>query len=80
MLTVKDAAARAGVSDSLIYAWCADGTLPHVRVGRKGRRGHIRIDAADLDAALESLKVTGGRATTIVTPPPKGPFAFLTPP
>lgn len=57
VLTVAQAALRAAVSDSLIYAWCADGTLPHTRVGRKGKRGHIRIAAEDLDALMASFKV-----------------------
>ena len=58
-LTVKQAAERAAVSVSLIYTWCADKTLPHTRVGRKGKRGHIRIAVEDLDAVLAALKVTG---------------------
>lgn len=59
MLTPKQAAERACVSESLIYAWCADGTLPHMRVGRKGKRGHIRIAVEDLDGVLASFRVTG---------------------
>jgi excisionase family DNA binding protein len=59
MITVKQAAEHACVSQSLIYAWCADNTLPHTRVGRKGKRGHIRIAVEDLDAVLATLKVTG---------------------
>jgi excisionase family DNA binding protein len=58
-LTVKAAAERACVSESLIYAWCADGTLPHTRVGRKGKRGHIRIAVEDLDGAMASFRVSG---------------------
>ena len=38
MLTVKQAAKRAGISESLVYEWCAEGVLPHYRFGRKGRR------------------------------------------
>jgi excisionase family DNA binding protein len=34
MLTVKRAAERAGVSVSLIYSLCAEGRLPHIRLGR----------------------------------------------
>jgi len=49
VLTVTEAALRASVSVSLIYVWCSDGTLPHIRVGRKGKRGHIRIAEEDLD-------------------------------
>lgn len=59
MLSVKDAAARACVSKSLVYAWCEDGTLPHVRVGRTGKRGKILIQPKDLDEVLAALKVEG---------------------
>jgi excisionase family DNA binding protein len=57
VLTVTEAASRAGVSVSLIYVWCADGTLSHLRVGRKGKRGHIRIAEEDLDTVLAEFKV-----------------------
>jgi excisionase family DNA binding protein len=56
MLTVNQAALRAGVSVSLVYAWCRERRLPHLRVGAAGRRGQIRIDPADLDAFLKTLK------------------------
>jgi excisionase family DNA binding protein len=56
MLTVKQAAARASVSASLIYELCAAGLLLHMRLGRPGRRGVIRIAEADLDAFLASRK------------------------
>lgn len=56
MLTVKQAAARAGVSPSLVYAWCREQRLAHYRFGREGRRGRIRIDPADLDALVTSLR------------------------
>ena len=39
VLTVKEAAARLRVSVALVYAMVADGRLPCVRLGRKGRRG-----------------------------------------
>jgi excisionase family DNA binding protein len=54
MLTVKAAAERAGVSVSLIYSLCAEGRLPHVRLGREGRRGTIRIRESDLSEFLEA--------------------------
>jgi excisionase family DNA binding protein len=57
-LTVKQAAQHASVSESLIYAWCSDGTLPHTRVGRQGKRGHIRIAVEDLDSVLAAFKVS----------------------
>lgn len=75
MLTVKEAAVRACVSESLIYAWCAEGTLPHLRVGRKGSRGHIRIAVEDLDGALAAFKIQvvvgGGRGMKSAHPPLK---------
>lgn len=57
MLSVKEAAERACVSESLIYSWCADGSLPHYRLGKKGARGKIAIAAEDLDGLLASFKV-----------------------
>ncbi len=52
MLTPKQVAERVGVSDSLVYEWCAQGLLKHYRFGGKGRRGCIRIEERDLDAFL----------------------------
>ncbi len=57
MLTVQQAALLAGVSDSLIRIWIADGTLPHYRLGARGKRGKIAIASDDLDAVLKSCKV-----------------------
>jgi excisionase family DNA binding protein len=56
MLTSKQAAEKIGVSDSLIYEWCAAGVLPHYRFGRKGRRGTIRIDESELEAFLAGCR------------------------
>ncbi len=56
MLSAKDVATRLGVSDSLVYAWCAAGALPHYRLGRPGRRGRIVIEEADLQAFLAGRK------------------------
>lgn len=58
-LSVKEAAERVGVSPSLVYQWCADGTLPHYRLGGNGRRGKIVIDPADLDTLFKTRRVTG---------------------
>jgi excisionase family DNA binding protein len=49
-MTVKQAAARIGVSDSLVYELCKAGLIRHTRHGRPGKRGCIRIEEADLDA------------------------------
>ena len=67
MLTVKQAAQRAGVSTALVYAWISDKMLAHYRVGRPGSRGSIRIAEADLDAFLASLKREGRQPSS---PPP----------
>lgn len=56
-LTVRAAAARAGVSAALVYAWVAEGRLAHARLGRAGRRGRIAIAPADLDALLGECRV-----------------------
>ncbi|QEL17404.1 helix-turn-helix domain-containing protein [Limnoglobus roseus] len=56
-LSVKQAALAIGVCESLIRDWCADGMLPHYRVGRKGKRGKILISTSDLAAFLEQLKI-----------------------
>lgn len=59
-LTPKQAAARAGMSPSLVYAWCDERLLPHYRLGRTGKRGRILIEEGDLSAFLAGLKLTGG--------------------
>lgn len=65
VLTVKTAAARACVCESLVRGWIADGRLPHSRVGATGKRGKILVAVEDLDALLLSFKVAGqGRAHT----------------
>lgn len=55
-LTVKQVAARVGVSDSLVYEWCGSGLLAHYRFGRPGRRGKILIDEGELDAFLANCR------------------------
>jgi excisionase family DNA binding protein len=72
-MTVREAAAYATVSESLIYSWCADGSLRHTRVGRKGRRGHIRISREDLDAALAAFTVSAPAPATQPVPRPPAP-------
>lgn len=58
MLTVKQASKKIGISTALIYQWCDERRLVHFRVGGEGRRGRILIDERDLDAFLETCKVT----------------------
>lgn len=80
MLTVAEAALRACVSESLIYAWCADGTLPHLRLGRKGRRGTIRIATEDLDGVLATFRVGGSLPSAPAAgSTPTAPFSELDP-
>ena len=80
LLTVKEAAARACVSVSLVYAWVAERTLRVTRVGRKGKRGHIRIEVEDLDGVLASLTVGKKEPEPVKAPVPKkapGTFRHL---
>lgn len=56
LLTVKEAAARARLSKSLVYELCRAGRLKHFRVGVRGR-GKILIAPADLDALLAECRV-----------------------
>jgi excisionase family DNA binding protein len=62
VLTVNEAAARLGVSKSLVYALVERRMIPHFRVGLPGRRGKILFREEDLDAYLAGLKVEGGAA------------------
>jgi excisionase family DNA binding protein len=57
MLTVAEAAVHARVSEAMIRQWVAEGTLPHYRLGAKGKRGKIMIEESDLDGVLASFKV-----------------------
>lgn len=57
LLTVKEAAEYAGVSVSLIYSWCEQRRLAHLRLGGRGKRGKIVIRPADLDSFLEEQRI-----------------------
>ncbi|OWK41962.1 hypothetical protein FRUB_04040 [Fimbriiglobus ruber] len=59
---------------SLIYQWCEDRVLPHMRVGGKGRRGKILIEEADLDGVLASFKV--GKKEPEPLPAPAPPVSY----
>jgi hypothetical protein len=56
LLTARQAAELAGVSVSLLYAWCAEKLLVHYRLGTKGRRGKLMIDEQDLQIFLASCR------------------------
>ncbi len=60
LLTVKEAAERAGVSIALVYQWCEERRLPHYRPGGLHKRGKILIAPCDLDTFMESLRVEPG--------------------
>lgn len=57
MLTVKEAASRLRVSKSLVYEWCKDRRLSHVRLGKRGKRGRILIRSDDLDRLMKEQQV-----------------------
>lgn len=59
MLTVREAAARAEVSESIVRGWIKDG-LAHFRLGAKGKRGRIKIAVEDLDGWLAAFRVEKG--------------------
>lgn len=62
LLSVREAARRVGVSASLVYQWCAEGTLPHYRLGGNGKRGKIVIEPTELDTVFKARRVTGTAA------------------
>jgi excisionase family DNA binding protein len=57
LLTPKEAAQQAKVSRSLVYSWCEERRLPHLRAGTAGKRGRILIREEDLLALLEECRV-----------------------
>ncbi len=71
MLTVKEAAARLGVSTKLVYALCAAGKIIHERHGLG--RGTIRISEEALEAYRQGARVEHGAATP-------APLKHLSPP
>ena len=59
--TVKEAAARLGVSPSLVYALIGDGVIAHTRHGRPGKRGCIRIEECEVERYRETCKGEAGK-------------------
>lgn len=57
MLTVREAAKRAAVSESLIYGVLKAGRLKGLRIGCRGR-GCWRIDEQDFDSWLSTCRVS----------------------
>lgn len=74
MLSVKAAAARAGVSAALVYTWVSSGLLAHYRLGANGHRGKIAISEADLEALLASMRREGRAGSA--APLPYAPKRF----
>ena len=66
LLSVRDAAARLGVSTATVYTLCDKGEIRHVRV-----LNAIRIAEGDLAAFVEanSAPAGGGAARRPITPP-----------
>ena len=54
MLTPRQAAAKLGVSVSLVYSWVESKLLSHYRAGTKGRGGKILI--------AEGISLPSGKA------------------
>jgi excisionase family DNA binding protein len=75
VLSVKQAAQRAGVSLALMYQWCSAGLLPHHRLGAPGKRGTIRISEADLAKYLDSCR-RGGKPEAAPETTPAAPDDF----
>ena len=56
-MTVKEAAEKLEIRVSLTYQLLADGRLPHLRIGGKGRRGKIIVKDEDIRAFLATCRV-----------------------
>jgi excisionase family DNA binding protein len=79
VLSVRQAAERAGVCEAIVYAWVAGGRLVHYRLGAPGKRGKIAIKESDLDDFLADFRV-GVRVQGAPAPPPpvtRGQFRHL---
>ena len=66
-LSANQAARQAGVSRSLVYAWCRAKRLRHLRAGAGKRRGKIVIEEEDLAAFLKTLEVLPQESQQIVS-------------
>jgi excisionase family DNA binding protein len=55
-MTVKEFAERAEISLSLAYLLVAEGSIPHRRIGQKGKRGAIRISEEEFQQFMEGKK------------------------
>lgn len=66
-MTVREAAAKIGISVSLVYALVEAGVIRHTRHGRPGRRGCVRISEEALAEYMASCEAERG---AIPLPPP----------
>jgi excisionase family DNA binding protein len=55
-MTVREAAEKLEISQSLCYRLVEEGRLKCVRIGQKGRRGCIRVREADLEEFLRECQ------------------------
>ena len=67
MLTPKTVAERLGISISLVYRLCNEGSLKHFRFGGAGKRGRVMIDEQDVAAYVESCRREPVRTSNVVT-------------
>ena len=75
MLSVKQRAERAGVSESVVRGWVRSGLLSHYRLGL--RRGKISVAAEDLDALVASFRAEKWQPEPKPTPAPKIAFKHI---
>jgi hypothetical protein len=71
MMTIKQAAAHAGVCQTVVYGWVTDRLLPVYRLGGKGSRGKILIETGDLVEFLRSCRVEAAGPASVPAPKPK---------
>ena len=69
LLTVAEVAERLSVSPSLVYELVQGGKLPHVRFGKPGRRGTIRVSEEDVAEMIASCKSRGGAGAALESSP-----------
>src|SRR4051794_11181314 len=77
MFSVRQLAAKSGVSANLIYGWCNTGSLAHVRLGAVGKRGRIGILEADWEAFLASRRIEVGNPLASPVARPSVKFKHL---
>jgi excisionase family DNA binding protein len=56
LLRVQQVAERLGVSSSLVYQLCGEGSLTHFRLGGRGKRGRVMVEESDLVEFIERCR------------------------